>query len=111
VVFSGRSLALAGAVTVAGKYGAPGTLPAIILANGNGAIYSAQAVLAGDLNAASDGKVDLLDLQIFGDAWGLKPGAAAWKWKANLDLTAPDGDQVISILDLSNFADSWGMEK
>jgi M6 family metalloprotease-like protein len=111
MVFSGRSLALAGAVTVAGKYGAPGTLPAIILANGNGAIYSAQAVLAGDLNAASDGKVDLLDLQIFGDAWGLKPGAAAWKWKANLDLTAPDGDQVISILDLSNFADSWGMEK
>jgi hypothetical protein len=111
MVFSGKTLALAGAVTVAGKYGEPGALQSIILANGNGAIYSAQALLAGDLNATPDGKVDLLDLQIFGDAWGLAPGAAAWKWNANLDLTATGGNQSISILDLSNFADSWGMEK
>jgi M6 family metalloprotease-like protein len=111
MVFAGKALALSGSATVAAKYGAPGSLPGLVLVNGNGAIYSAQAVLAGDLNATPDGTVDLLDLQIFGDAWGEAPGAASWKWNANLDLSETAGDQVINILDLSNFADSWGSQK
>ena len=83
----------------------PGELISLILTDADGSVYRTGAFLRADFDRT--GVVDVLDLALFGDAWGTNPGDTDWDQPCNLDLTEMFGEQVIDVLDLAVFGDSW----
>ncbi len=62
--------------------------------------------ITGDFN--SDGYVDLIDLQLFGDHWHFIDTDPGWDSLYNLDTTPdPQGHQIINFADLQVFGDHW----
>jgi YD repeat-containing protein len=86
------------------------SLPIVIMTDGAGNIYKAQAVISGDIG--NDGLVDILDLQQMGMHWGMIDSDLLWDGKINLNLTPLSGTtQIIDILDLQVLGKNWGLQR
>ena len=111
-----------GAMNAAGKpfagsaigaaYGGTGEFVSFIVSDAGGKISIGNGLLRGDFHEDGDNEVNVMDLQVFGDAWGTTEAGGGWVWKCNLDQT-PDGNgkQVIDVFDLAIFGDSWLAKK
>jgi len=98
--------------TIAVVFGEQGEFVSFIVSDASGKLSAGQGLLRGDFHADSDNEVNVMDLQVFGDAWGKIETDDGWVWKCNLDQT-PDGSgkQVIDVFDLAIFGDSWLAKK
>jgi hypothetical protein len=100
-----------GGIFLSATYGDfTGDLPKIVYSDGNGALFSANSALRGDVN--NDGVADVLDLQQLGIHWGQRSSEAGWSGMANLNVTAATSEsQVINVLDLQVLGNCWGLRR
>jgi len=97
---------VAGTARLSLAYGAPGTLPKLVVCDQSGSVRTAQTVLTGDINR--DGLVEFLDYMAFANAWNTAEGDAAYNRKTNISL-APSGPQAIDFFDYLVFVSVWGL--
>ncbi len=115
LIEAGDTAQVTGAAMLANYYNTPGELPGLLLTEETGQVCRTGSTLRGNFNATAAGseeKVDLYDLQEFGDAWMTRETDTEWDAKYNLDLSEDGaGLQIIDVMDLAVFGDCWLKEK
>ncbi len=115
LIEAGDTAQVTGAAMLATHYNTPGELPGFLLTEETGQVYRSGSTLRGNFNvtaAGSEEKVDLYDLQEFGDAWMTRETDTEWDATYNLDISENGaGLQSIDVMDLAVFGDCWLKEK
>jgi hypothetical protein len=86
-------------------------LPFLIITNGNGNVYQADALLLGDVD--TDKQVFLTDFSIFVDTWRYDTDSTGWRYDTNFDVSpnSTSNKQEIFLPDFSLFTDAWRKEQ
>ncbi|MBD3320366.1 MAG: hypothetical protein GF350_04640 [Chitinivibrionales bacterium] len=109
---AGAALQMAGRGVISWIYGGYGEFPSLVIADVNGMVCTAKAMLRGDIDTS--GTVESTDLSILGDSWDYSEHGNGWdeQKNSNLDLSpVREGEQGIDISDLNVLGDCYGNVK
>ena len=110
--FNGAAVNMPGKIAISSCHDIQGRFPVLTLTNETGNVLQACGNLKGDFMEDVSGEVDIVDLGLFGDAWGFTENSINWNGVYNLDLTpSKNGLQVIDLQDLAEFGDCWGKRR
>ncbi|MBD3346866.1 MAG: hypothetical protein GF401_17565 [Chitinivibrionales bacterium] len=102
--FQGRSI-------VTTIYGASEEYKSLIISGSEGKVFRSALLMRADFVNTPEGIVNVVDLALFGDAFGKNETSATWESRFNLDLTEENTHQAVNGSDLNIFGDCWGNRK